>query len=557
MAFLNNRIVRFTGAAAVLAVVSACGGGGGGGSSPSGRTPTSPPAPPPTNSGPTWTQGVFEASSKFEQRCEVPRSGVDIEGNPFPDRAGSTLEENHWLRAWTHETYLWNDEVRDQNPANFNDRLDYFAVLRTTEKTNSGNDKDNFHFSEPTEDYLAARNSAGSSGYGFSLTALSTSPPRDYRIRYVDPGTPAAEVVGGVPQFARGTKILEVDGADLVNGTSNATFDTLNAGLFPATDGETHTFLVQDAGSSDTREVTITSANVSRVPVIETQVIDSGGTKIGYIVFNTYSPFASEEAIVDAIQTLSDANVEELVLDLRYNGGGLLAVASQLSYMIAGPSFTTGKYFEQLQFNEDAGAFNPVTGQRNDPTPFYTETVGFSKDVGQPLPVLNDVNRVFILSTSRTCSASEATINGLRGIGFPVVLIGDITCGKPFGFYPTDNCGETYYTIQFQGVNFEGFGEYADGFVPDDNDFAFGARVPGCTVSDDLNFAFGDENEPLLSAALTYARTGACPASTPSTAAAATPMSRFEENGKDPFRLPAEGLVYENRDMRLPGGGSL
>jgi C-terminal processing protease CtpA/Prc len=499
---------------------------------------------------------VFEPARDFAQKCENPRSGVDIEGNPFPDQAGSTTIENFWLRSWTNETYLWNDEVVDRNPANYDNRLTYFNLLKTDAITNSGNPKDNFHFSQSTEEYLRARSSAGSSGYGFSLKALRTSPPRDYRVRYVDPDTPAAEEVAGVQNFLRGTRILEVDGVDLVNGGStNAELETLNNGLFPDTDGETHTFVVQDPGSSQTREVTITSASVARAPVIDTRVIDENGTKVGYIVFNTFSPFASERAIVDAMQTLADEQVEELVLDLRYNGGGLLAVASQLSYMIAGPAFTDGKYFEQLEFNEDAGQFNPVTGRVNNPTPFYTTTQGFSTTTGSPLPLLDSVNRVFILSTDGTCSASEATINGLRGIGFPVVLIGDITCGKPYGFYPTDNCGETYYTIQFRGVNFEGFGDYADGFVPDDNDFAFGARVPGCTVADDLDFAFGDRSEPLLSAALTYIGTGACPVS----AGATSVNQSIELSPKDDggINVPAADVMSVNRDMRLPDGRTL
>ncbi|MCQ8184690.1 S41 family peptidase [Parvularcula maris] len=536
-------------AAVALLGVASCGGSGGGGSTAPVRRPSPPPT---TNTPPSWTPGVFAASSSFEQRCERPRTGVDIEGNPFPDRAGSVLEENHWLRSWTDETYLWNNEVPDQNPANFDDPLDYFAELRTTARTPSGTPKDNFHFSQSTEDFLRSRNSAGSSGYGFSLAAIRTTAPRDYRIRYVDPGTPAAAVVGGEQQFKRGTRILEVDGNDLVNGSNT---EALNDGLFPENDGETHTFLVQDAGSTQTRLVTITSANVARVPVIETKVIDDGGVRVGYIVFNTYSPFSSEEAIIDAVQTLSDANVEELVLDLRYNGGGLLAVASQLSYMIAGPSFTSGKYFERLRFQADAGNTNPVTGQRNDPTPFYTTGLGFSAAEGRQLPLLPDVNRVFVLSTDRTCSASEATINGLRGVGFPVVLIGDTTCGKPFGFYPTDNCGETYYTIQFQGVNFEGFGDYQDGFVPDSSTSSIGERLPGCRVSDDLSFQLGDESEPLLAAALAYRRTGACPTTLATSSARALIETRSKEPGI--VRFPAEDLLSVNRDMRLPGGETL
>ncbi|NNU15410.1 peptidase [Parvularcula sp. ZS-1/3] len=539
----------------LVALTAACGGGGGGGGG-GGSVVT----PPPTGGGgsgggstdPVWVQGTYEAASTFDQRCENPRSGVDIEGNAFPDVQGSTTIENFWLRSWTNETYLWNDEVTDRNPASFDNRVEYFNLLRTTAVTSSGEDKDDFHFSQSTEDFLASRNSAGTASYGFSLAALRSSPPRDFRIRYVDPDTPASEEVSGQQQFLRGTRILSVDGEDLVNGSDTA---TLNAGLFPSTAGETHTFEVQDEGSSTPRTVTIVSEDLARKPVIETQVIDRpGGEKVGYIVFNTFSPFASEEEIVNAIQTLATAGVDDLVLDLRYNGGGLLAVASQLSYMLAGPTFTDGKYFEVLQFNDDAGAFNPVTGERNDPVPFYETTLGFSTTSGQPLPRL-DLNRVFILSTGGTCSASEAVVNGLRGIDFEVVLIGDITCGKPYGFYPTDNCGETYYTIQFAGVNFKGFGDYADGFVPEDNSFSFGARLPGCTVADDLAFALGDTSEPLLAAALTYRETGSCPVTTTTSTAFSTQSFEAPVKGQD-IQVPVD-LMSVNRDMRLPNGDAL
>ena len=148
---------------AALMLATACSGGGGGSQAGGGTTP------PPTGgggSGPTWTSGVFQPSSQFVNRCQTVRTGLDIEGNPFPDQSGSTLLENFWLRSWTHETYLWNDEVVDRNPANYNSRLQYFDLLRTTAQTPSGKDKDQFHFSQPTEDYLAERNSAPVSGYG-------------------------------------------------------------------------------------------------------------------------------------------------------------------------------------------------------------------------------------------------------------------------------------------------------------------------------------------------------------------------------------------------------
>jgi len=126
------------------------------------------------------------------------------------------------------------------------------------------------------------------------------------------------------------------------------------------------------------------------------------------------------------------------------------------------------------------------------------------------LPNLH-LNRVFVLSTDQTCSASEAVINGLRGIGFDVILIGGKTCGKPYGFVPEDNCGTTYFTIQFKGQNAAGFGDYPDGFTPTETP-QFGADVQGCLVDDDFTKALGDPNEGQLHSALYYMSNGHCPA---------------------------------------------
>ncbi|GAB5459664.1 MAG: S41 family peptidase [Henriciella sp.] len=554
---MNTVPLKLLSASALLlgaAALTACGGGGGGGSS----TPTtlSPPPPPPPASGPSWTAGVFEAASTFKDQCLAPRSGVNIEGDPFTDQQGTLEEELFWLRSWTEETYLWNDEVTDQDPTNFSTPISYFGVLKTNAVTASGEDKDDFHFSQSTEDFLEQRNSAPTSGYGVSLAFFSNAIPRDVRVRYTEPGSPASTPVLGQVPLPRGSRILAVDGVDLVNDGSQSGVDTLNAGLFPEFAGETHSFTVRDVDGTE-RTFNLTSQNIAQAPVNRFSVINTPTGDVGYILFNTFSPRASEEAIVNAISSLEAQGVTDLVLDLRYNGGGLLAVASQLAYMIAGDAQTGAKTsnpktFEQLQFNADAGNTNPVEGGFNAPIPFYDETLGFENLVaGAALDSLN-LPRVFILSTGNTCSASEAVINGLRGIDVEIILIGNITCGKPYGFYPTDNCGETYYTIQFRGVNDKGFGDYSDGFVPMNSTFTFGERVAGCIVADDYTKELGDETEGLLAAALDYRSTGACPAVVPKTVPVAAVSSSSKASlGQSGLSLP-ENLHETNRDMRMP-----
>ena len=531
-------------ALALAGALSACGGGGGGGGS---SAPVSP-SPPPPPSGPVWTQGVYAAASTFKDRCQVVRTGVDLEGTTFPDRAGSTLFEKFWLRSWTNETYLWNNEVTDRNPADLASRTDYFAVLRTFALTASGKEKDDFHFSEPTTEFIARRNAAPSATYGASLISFSSSPPRDFRIRYTEPGSPAATVTGGQPAFERGTRILRVNGIDLVNSNSQSDINQLNAALFPASPGISTTFEVRDPDNTN-RTVTLTSVNLASKPVNRTSVIPTSSGNVGYILFNTFGPFVSEREIVDAITAMDNANVQDLVLDLRYNGGGLLAVASQLSYMIAGPVRTNNQDFERLRFNASAGNRNPVTGEFNDPIPFYATGLGFTVPNSTPLPRL-DLPRVFVLTTGSTCSASEAVINGLRGVGVEVIQIGSTTCGKPFGFYPQDNCGETYYTIQFQGVNAVGFGDYADGFIPANSTAPFGVRLQGCVVADDLTRELGDPSEGLLSAALTYRSSLACPSLSAQTTMLQERAEAASQKGGLPIDLPAASPMDINRDMQ-------
>ena len=100
-----------------------------------------------------------------------------------------------------------------------------------------------------------------------------------------------------------------------------------------------------------------------------------------------------------------------------------------------------------------------------------------------------------------------------RGIDIEVIQIGEPTCGKPVGFYPTDNCGTTYFTVQFRGVNAKGFGDNSDGFIPIEGATKEGSNVPGCRVADDFNHALGDPAEGRLATALSYRDSSACPIS--------------------------------------------
>lgn len=510
----NPRTKRAAGAAVVggLAILHcACGGG-----------PSAPPAAATPGNGGTndWTPGVFLPSDSFAAECANPRAGIDPDtGQPYPDVAGRVVDENNWLRSWSNELYLWYDEIPELNPANYATPA-YFAEMKTDATTSSGAPKDRFHDAVPTEQWRQLSQSGISAGYGAQFSIVSGTPPRRVVVAYTEPNSPATS---GPVQLTRGAEILTVDGADLVNATDAASLATINDGLFPAGPGETHVLTFRPAGGGPARSLTLVSADVASDPVRFVDTVDTLSGKVGYMLFNSHIETAEDE-LIDAIRTLDAEDVIDLVLDLRYNGGGLLAISSQLAYMIAGPVATAGRTFELLEFNDKHPSTNPVTGSPLSPLPFLDVSVGFGATSGVRLPTL-DLARVFVLTGPNTCSASESVINSLRGVGVEVIQIGSTTCGKPYGFYPADNCGTTYFSIQFRGVNHQGFGDYTDGFSPANSLSPSATTLPGCSVADDYDSPLGDPGEGRFEAALAYMEGNGCPS--PSGLAPPAPVSKL------------------------------
>jgi C-terminal processing protease CtpA/Prc len=492
-----------------------------------------------------WQPDVFEPAAQFQAQCDAPRSGIDPATNqPYPDVQGTTTDENDFLRSYSNDTYLWYDEIIDQDPGLFDSPIVYFDVLKTNAITPSGQPTDRFHFTIDSDAWFSLSQSGAAAGYGAQWAVLSSVPPREVLVAYTEPSSPATD-----PQvdLARGARVVEVDGFDIDTTTQDG-INALNAGLFPSEAGETHSFAVhQDVGSQNSRSITMTSAIIELEPVKNVRVLDTPTGRVGYVLFNDHIATA-ELALIDAVNQLGAGDgIDDLVLDIRYNGGGFLALASELAYMIAGPAATAERAFELLQFNDKHPVTDPVTGQVISPTPFIDTTLGppFNAPPDQPLPTL-DLPRVFVITSSSTCSASEAIMNSLRGIDVEVIQIGSTTCGKPYGFYPTDNCGTTYFTIQFRGVNDKDFGDYVDGFSPANTPTNVGVVVPGCSVEDDFTAALGDQNEDRLAAALTYRDTETCPA-IPERAGGVLSKSGAQRNATD--AMVPKSLWNTNRIM--------
>ncbi|HSY29133.1 MAG TPA: S41 family peptidase, partial [Burkholderiaceae bacterium] len=402
-------------------ILSACGGGGGG-------------------SGGSSTTGTSSATtlpySSLAAQCAAPRPAGTIDpltNTPYNDTQGSLTTEMTWIAAYVNQTYLWYADVpvvsstpyvigatvpyvdpttNTQSTETLGSNYDvvdaYFNSQRSSLFTASGKPKDQFHFTYQTTVWDSLSEAGNEAGFGFQVVLLAASPPRDAVVAYTSPGTTAAQ-----NNVGRGAQILTVNGVDVVNGSDVA---TLNEGLFSPIVGKQYTFVVQDEGSITPRTITMTASNITLTPVMNVATLPAPNASVGYILFNDHIATAEDE-LITAVDQLKAANngagISDLVLDIRYNGGGLLDIASELAYMIAGSSATNGKTFEQDTFNNK----NPFP-TFDDTTPFYN-----TSSTGQTLPQLG-LSTVYVITTGSTCSASEAIINGLRGVGVKVVQIG-------------------------------------------------------------------------------------------------------------------------------------
>ncbi|WP_305824906.1 S41 family peptidase [Massilia brevitalea] len=512
-------------AASALAACGGGGGGGGGGSTtnpPVGTNPpvtnppvtnppvTNPPVtnPPVTNppvaSNPTGPANptapdpdiatLGDAFDTYWNYCATPRTGTDpYTGKAYPDKQGTLRDELTFLRAWSDQYYLWyNDIPTDFKMADFAKPVDYFSKLR------SSRDKDAYHFTYPSAEWDKLSNSGIELGYGFALAIDQAQAPRNWMLTIVEANSPASRA-----GLRRGDQVIRVDGVDLVNATEAAQVATLNAGLFPSAVGEQHSMTVKRAGVEMT--VTLTAQDVQALSVKNTKVIETATGKVGYLSFENHNAVA-ERQLINSFNSLKAQGVNDLVLDMRYNGGGLLNIASELAYMVAGPT-SQGQVFERLVYNNKIEAKQSSEIIRFEPTAYGFAAGTDSVAKGTALPYLG-LRRVTVLTSPGTCSASEAVINGLRGIDVEVNVIGGQTCGKPYGFTPVPNCGTTYFSVEFQGVNAKGFGDYANGIAPT------------CAVADDLTRELGDQNEAMLATALSYRANGVCPAQARSSAQA-------------------------------------
>jgi carboxyl-terminal processing protease len=413
--------------------------------------------------------------------------------NPFradsgTHKVGTLSDEKAWIKNYVQSAYLWYQDIpavnagapqySDEN-AVYGSLDNYFQALKSPLVTASGAKKDKFSFTYPTKQWEQLFASGITFSYGIEWQYSSKTAPWQLQVLYVAPNSPADNA-----GIARGDQLKSIDSL-AVDGSDSGVDKKVNAALYPNTTAK-HSFVISRAGSSD-KTIDLIPGNVTSSPVLMSKTLDHNGSKVGYMVFNEHIATA-EQQLINSVSQFKADQIDSLVLDMRYNGGGYLYIASELAYMIAGAGATQGKVFEQLQYNDKRKA-DTADGK----TIFYSEScilnIAGKCTNEKPLPSLN-LKQLFVITTESTCSASEAIINGLRGVDIDVQIIGNTTCGKPYGFVGKSNCGISYFPMEFQGVNAKGSGDYADGFKAT------------CAAKDDLSKPLGDVNEGMLSAAL-------------------------------------------------------
>lgn len=365
--------------------------------------------------------------------------------------------------SYARDIYLWYNQI----PGTFNARSyeDPNKIMTAVRKysTEPG-------FSEPVDRWSFAIKqtewdniSSGIAGdFGISVFFMA---PGDLRIKYVEKESPAFKA--GVRRGWRITKVAE--STDITS--TNADF--LVSKIY---NSNSTSFSFQKPDNT-TADLTLTAATYLENPIFLDSVYSVNTKKIGYLSYNSFlgdtaKTYAEFQRIFNRFAT---QNINEVIIDLRYNGGGFVTVQNKLANYLVNSSANGNVMMKQ---------------QYNDKYPQYNQTTNFRKAGSLNL------SRVFFIVSNNTASASELLINNLKPY-MEVKLIGPSkTYGKPVGYFNIP-VGDWYiFPVSFRSTNRNGEGNYFNGLALD------------AQVADGLNKDWGDLDESALAAAVRYITTG-------------------------------------------------
>ena len=445
---------RFGASLALAAALAACGGGGGGGSATRPSAPdtgvVAPPAPPPPPSPASATCSVRARQDWV--------AGQLREWYLFPETLPSSFDPSPFSAV---ETYL--DSLTATARAQRRDR--FFTYLTSIREEQA---------------FFA---SGATAGFGFRLS--------------FEPGTRrllVAEAFEGAPALAagidRGTEILGIGASENnIRPVSDILAAEGQAGVFnalgPDNAGTARAFRVADAAG--TRVVSTAKADYDITPVSSrygARVIEDGGRRVGYLNLRTFISSA-DPALKAAFANFRSQGITEVIVDFRYNGGGLVSIANLMGDLLGGNRSTS----EVFSFT----TFRPEKAAENDTRRFQPRSESVSP------------TRLAFIGTGGSASASELVINAfIPYYRERSALIGSNTFGKPVGQIALDRaeCDDRLRVVAFATQNAERQGDHFDGLAP-----KVGAS---CQAGDDLGRQMGDPQEASTRAALDFLAGRSC-----------------------------------------------
>jgi C-terminal processing protease CtpA/Prc len=397
-------------------------------------------------------------------RCWRPLAAVALLGLAIPGSARaqsscSTLGQTTFVQDTLQSWYLWYRELPNPSPALFDSPEAYLEAVR-------------YRPLDSSYSYIALRAASDaffsdSQFIGIGITTKLIG--QEFRVAEAYPDSPASEA-----GLERGARFLEIAGRTVEDYLARG---DLGSAFGPSEIGFSVAVRFLDARGAE-RSATLTKRLVTIPTVSQTKVFEIDGKRVGYFHFRNFVT-PSTQALSEAFAGLQAAGATELVVDERYNGGGLVSVAQHLGGLIGGTR-TQGQVFSVFSHNDK-------NTNRN-------QTLRFE----DKLQALN-LSRLVVITTRASASASELVINALRPF-MPVTIVGDATYGKPVGQYGFNFCDKVLYPVAFQLKNAAGQGDYFEGLPPD------------CPAGDDIDHFLGDASEASLAEALFFVKNGTCSA---------------------------------------------
>ncbi|MFK7891920.1 MAG: S41 family peptidase [Granulosicoccus sp.] len=405
----------------------------------------------------------------------------------------STETINEWIYRSFQDYYIYASEVPVLNPATFTDQNELVQALRFDDPDPFSNIRDS-----------SAQSAFFEEGAEFGLGAfLRYDEQNQLRVTLTFADSPI-----GRAGIKRGDIAVSI-GGESVDDMSNERFFQLIGNRENPIES-TWEFIDGDTGEAKSVTVRIGQYQLNTVLYANSYTHPNINGRIGYIVLSNFIE-PSRDELDRVIEQFNEDGVSELILDLRYNGGGRSLVSRRLASQIGGPALD-GKLHSRFKHNSEYSRFN------------------YSENFFESLPALN-LQRIVVLTTPSTASASERLINTLRPY-IDVTTIGQTTRGKAFRSSGRQFCGRTLNAMQTQGVNAN-------------DQSVTGGLLADCYADDDLTRNFGAESgrfEGMLSKALNNLVFGACDIAPPAIA------SRSESRDVP----PTTETIYVGDDMITP-----